>query len=78
MAFALSFFLEAYGNHLPLLLIKAQHPSIILNRFAFKDLFFAGAGTLTFAFYEIFFRPEFLKKQKTHYKLFSIYFSNIY
>jgi hypothetical protein len=61
MAFALSFFLEAYGIHLPLLSIKAQHPSITLNEFAFIGLLFAGAGTLTFASYEIFFIPEFLK-----------------
>ena len=61
MAFALSFFLEAYGIHLPLISIKAQHPSIIINGFAFIGLLFAGAGTLTFATYEIFFIPEFLK-----------------
>ena len=61
MAFALNFFLEAYGIHLPLISIKAQHPSIMLNGFAFIGLLFAGAGTLTFAFYEIFFIPEFLK-----------------
>ena len=61
MAFALSFFLEAYGIHLPLLSIKAQHPNIMLNEFAFIGLLFAGAGTLTFASYEIFFIPEFLK-----------------
>ena len=41
MAFALSFFLEAYGIHLPLLSIKAQHPSIMLNGFAFIGLLFA-------------------------------------
>ena len=28
-AFVLSFFLEAYGIHLPLLSIKAQHPSVM-------------------------------------------------
>ena len=61
MVFALSFFLEAYGIHLPFISIKAQHPSIILNGFAFIGLLFAGAGTLTFATYEIFFIPEFLK-----------------
>ena len=61
MAFALSFFLEAYGIHLPLISIKAQHPSIMLNGFAFIGLLFAGAGTLTFATYEIFIIPEFLK-----------------
>ena len=61
MAFALNFFLEAYGIHLPLISIKAQHPSIILNGFAFTGLLFAGAGTLTFATYEIFFISEFLK-----------------
>jgi len=61
MAFALSFFLESYGIHLPLISIKAQHPSIMLNGFAFIGLLFAGAGTLTFATYEIFFIPEFLK-----------------
>ena len=41
MAFAISFFLEAYGIHLPLLSIKAQHPSIMLNGFAFIGLLFA-------------------------------------
>ena len=61
MAFALNFFLEAYGIHLPLISIKAQHPSIVLNQFAFMGLLFAGAGTLTFATYEIFSIPEFLK-----------------
>ena len=61
MAFALSFFLEAYGIHLPLLSIKAQHPSFMLNEFAFIGLLYAGAGTLTFAFYEIFLIPKFLK-----------------
>ena len=61
MAFVFSFFLEAYGIHLPLLSIKAQHPSLMLNGFGFIGLLFAGAGTLTFAFYEIFFIPEFLK-----------------
>ena len=61
MAFALSFFLEAYGIHLPLISIKAQHPNIVLNQFAFIGLLFAGAGTLTFASYEIFFIQEFLK-----------------
>ena len=33
----------------------------MLNEFAFIGLLFAGAGTLTFASYEIFFIPEFLK-----------------
>ena len=61
MAFALSFFLEAYGIHLPLISIKAQHPSLMLDGFAFTGLLFAGAGTLTFACYEIFLIPEFLK-----------------
>jgi|TARA_B110000093_G_scaffold91553_1_gene99009 hypothetical protein len=61
MAFALSFFLEAYEIHLPLLSIKAQHPSLMLNEFAFIGLLFAGAGTLTFASYEIFLIPKFLK-----------------
>ena len=61
MVFALSFFLEAYGIHLPLISIKAQHPSATLNGFAFIGLLFAGAGTLTFATYEIFIIPEFLK-----------------
>ena len=62
LAFAISFFLEAYGIHLPLLSIKSQHPSILLNDFSFIGLLFAGAGTLTFSFYEIFFIPEYLKK----------------
>ena len=61
MAFALSFFLEAYGIHLPLISIKAQHPSFMLDGFALSGLLFAGAGTLTFACYEIFLIPEFLK-----------------
>ena len=61
MAFALSFFLEAYGIHLLLLSIKVQHPSLVLDGFAFVGLFFAGAETLTFASYEIFLIPEFLK-----------------
>jgi hypothetical protein len=61
MAFALSFFLEAYGIHLPLIAIKAQHPSLMLDGFAFTGLLLAGAGTLTFACYEIFLIPEFLK-----------------
>ena len=33
----------------------------MLNGFTFIGLLFAGAGTLTFATYEIFFIPEFLK-----------------
>ena len=61
MAFALSFFLEAYEIHFPLLSLKAQHPSLMLNEFAFIGLLFAGAGTLTFASYEIFLIPKFLK-----------------
>ena len=61
MAFALSFFLEAYGIHLPLISIKAQHPSLMLDGFAFTGLLFAGSGTLTFASYEIFLILEFLK-----------------
>ena len=61
MAFALSFFLEAYGIHLPEISVKAQHPSLMLDGFAFIGLLFAGAGRLTFAYYEIFLIPEFLK-----------------
>ena len=56
------FFLEAYGIHLPLLSIKSQHPTILLNDFSFIGLLFAGAGTLIFSFYEIFFIPEYLNK----------------
>ena len=33
----------------------------MLNEFAFIGLLFAGAGTLTFAYYEIFLIPKFLK-----------------
>ena len=60
MVFVLSFFLEAYGSYLPSLYIKAQHPSLVLDEFAFIGLFFAGTGTLTFASYEIFLILEFL------------------
>jgi len=45
MVFVLSFFLEAYGSYLPSLYIKAQHPSLVLDEFAFIGLFFAGTGT---------------------------------
>tara|TARA_B100000767_G_C19485344_1_gene417936 strand:- start:130 stop:534 length:405 start_codon:yes stop_codon:yes gene_type:complete len=58
--FALSFFLEAYGIHLPLISIKAQHPSLLLGDFAFVGLLFAGAATLTFCCYEIFLLPDIL------------------
>ena len=59
MAFALSFFLESYGTQIPLISIKVQHLSSMLNGFAFMGLLFAGAGTLTFAYYEIFFIQNF-------------------
>ena len=58
MAFALSFFLAAYGIHLQLISIKAQHPSFMLDGFAYSGLLFAGAGILTFACYEIFLIPD--------------------
>ena len=62
MAFALSFFLEAYGIHLPLISIKIHHTSLLLTDFAFAGLLFAGAATLTFASYEIFLIPTYVRK----------------
>ena len=44
MTFALNFFLEAYEIHLHLLSIKAQHPSNMLNQFAFIGLLLAGSN----------------------------------
>tara|TARA_B110001452_G_C15105009_1_gene385234 strand:+ start:627 stop:842 length:216 start_codon:yes stop_codon:yes gene_type:complete len=61
-SFCNKFFLEGYGIHLPLLSIKSQHPTILLNDFSFIGLLFAGAGTLIFSFYEIFFISEYLNK----------------
>ena len=60
--FCNKFFLEGYGIHLPLLFIKSQHPTILLNDFSFIGLLFAGAGTLIFSFYQIFFISEYLNK----------------
>ena len=61
MIFALVFLLEAFGIAIPLLSLETQHPNFVPSIYSQTASLFAAVGIATFAIYEIFFFPSYLK-----------------
>jgi hypothetical protein len=61
LLFALVFLLESFGIAMPLLSLETQHPNFVPSIYSQTVSLFAAVGIATFAVYEIFFFPSFLK-----------------
>ena len=59
--FAFVFLLEAFEIALPLISLEAQHPNFIATEYSKAACLFVAVGIGTFAAYEIFFFPSYLK-----------------
>jgi len=62
-AFVVIFLLEAFSVALPLSSLEAQHPNFVTSEYTKALCLFATVGTRTFALYEVFFLPSFLKRK---------------